>query len=176
MIRLLKTDGKIYRFSLKNKKREKSFRDAWYAMGDMPNKKNQKLKVQTIKGNEYIFVEGEISQCEYIDKTHEGEEIQHPIPKIYENSEKNEYPELKTGRFSPSIIELMEQMKSAFDNIPVNKKLNALLFFEGLKNNNIPLDLNDNHLAQSLAKVLEAESDDIPFLVQEYIKYWKNRS
>lgn len=174
MLRLITSDGTTYRLNLKNRVSEKNFRDAWYSMQDMPKKQDQRLRVLTKGGSSYTFTEAHIKCCDFIEEEYTGQEITPPSPPSYENAASNEQNATTYESLRQRIEEAIQSFGNIFQDIPEKQKINAMLFFEGLKQEHVPLDLNDENLAQTILKVIEANPEDIPVLVREYAKYWKN--
>lgn len=62
----LKIKGQIIYFNLKDTDREKGFRDAWYAMSDMPQYLNKHINIVTDKNEALSYTVGEIEDCNLI--------------------------------------------------------------------------------------------------------------
>lgn len=64
----LKNNKKKLYFNLKSYSREKSFRDAWYSMSDIPSCKDKKLRVTTDRNKNHTYKISEIKNVQYIDR------------------------------------------------------------------------------------------------------------
>ena len=62
MIKFILINNEVVKFNLKNFDREKSLRNAWYAMSDMENAREKKLKITTNKGTTLYKIK-DIKNC-----------------------------------------------------------------------------------------------------------------
>jgi len=184
MIRLTLKDKTILRFNLKSFEREKSMHDAWYSMADMPRYHKKVLKFHTDQGHDYSYRIEEIESCDFLKKMFEYDtpEIEKAKPKVFENSILNQEASTSTEKISsiannPEIHDILQKIAELFstlmESIPEKHRRNATLFMTGLKENHIPIDMNDQYLSDVLMQVMDAEESDIPKYVEMYIEYWR---
>lgn len=91
MIKLVLNNTTVLKFNLKNKEREKSLRDAWYAMSDMEKYRKKRLKMITDRGRHYLYAIYEIVDCTYSPEEfkYDEPEIEGSSQKMFENSAKD---------------------------------------------------------------------------------------
>lgn len=177
MIKIELTNGDVLRLNLKNRAREKSLRDAWYAMSDMVSKQSKVLKIVSYTGNKYNLKVSEVKSCMYDDSvfdysTSEVQKFVPPIRKVFENSVTPKEP----VSVLDSIQSIMDATEEIFKSIPEKYKANLFTFRNALKEADVPLMITDLESMQiSLEAVGEEDPAKMGEHVQRFIDHWKSK-
>jgi hypothetical protein len=184
VVRLELTNGDILSMDLKDRTKEKDLRDAWYAMSDMPSKKDKVLRIQSYTGNQYRLKICEIKNCTHIDKIfdHSVPELQKarvPVTKTPKRSFENSIPPVEnssTQELSDLIGEVIDAAAQVFETIPENYKRNMITFLEGLRQLHIPFDITDEHSIDVASKAMK-EDDPRKLLqyIMDFAENWKKK-
>jgi hypothetical protein len=165
--------------NLKNRSREKTLRDAWYAMSDMLNQKDKVLKIMSYTGNEYRLKVEEIKNCEYSPTVFDNSvpEMQKPAPlprKIYENSIRT--PPRGSAELASILHKKATDLFNLFDSIPELHKRNMLIFLEAIKQQNIPFNFTDPILLDIAAEAMKEEDPQkLMQHIRRYIDCWRSK-
>jgi hypothetical protein len=200
MVTLELKNGTILQLNLKDKDREKSLRDAWYSMSDMPQMLNKELKIRSDRGSEYLLKVGEILNCEFslatLDhKLPEKRKKTAPPARKYENSSTpmpvvpdiigNEDAEEEP--FSPEIPDdptsfmdimrkIMDVATEIIESMPQAYKENLTFFLEGLHDKGVNFIITDQKCLEIASAAMKASSlAEIEQYVQKYLHYIEHK-
>jgi len=185
MVKIELTNGDILRMNLKNREREETLRNAWYAMHDVSKWNGKVLKIISYTGNKYSLKVSEIKNCEYSDTVFdysvpEVEKAIQPPRKIFENSTvpTDHHDKLMgaiEGVHDPDLIKhVIEAAEELFETIPERYKDNMYRFLDELKKRGVPFVLL-NHTSLEIASTAMREENPskIDEHVQRYIDHWR---
>lgn len=173
MIKLELNDKTILRFNLKTYKREKALRSAWYSMHDTPKYSGNVLKMVTDRGETHSYKVSEIASCEFIEKKFEYIEPSKTVAvrKKWENAVT---PKSSVDSQLEQLVEMIyEFLGKLFEGVSTDIKSNAMKFLDTLKQNNVPLDPNDDFLRKMVLESMQAPEDRVPFFVSLYTQYYQ---
>ena len=177
MVKIELTNGDVLRMNLKNRAREKSLRDTWYAMSDMVSMQGKVLKVTSYTGNKYELKISEVKNCECSDSlfdysTPEVEKFIPPPRKIFENSVAPKDPESV-----PDLIQhVLDAAEEIFESIPEKYKANLFTFLSELRKVDVPfliIDMESMQIASGAMR--EEDPSKMGMHVQRFIDHWKSK-
>jgi hypothetical protein len=164
--------GKIIKFSLKNKEREKKLFETWYAMSDIPKYFDTKLSIITDKNVHLCYKIKEIEDCTYIDQAYENE-------KPEEVQIKEETVESLLDEYLPTESDLNTELKKilckSFSVMPVPRTKKLLKFCATLIAEEIPLERTDCKVHDILVAMIEDPGEDVKEYAEQYKNYIKSK-
>lgn len=175
MVKIELTNGDILRMNLKNREREETLRNAWYAMHDVPKWQSKVLKIISYTGNKYDLKVSEIKNCEYSDalfdySTPEVERAVQPPRKLFENSVIPKEP-VSVPELIKSVLDAAEEI---FESIPEKYKENLFIFLSALRAADVPFAITDMESMQIASGAMrEEDPNKIGEHVQKFIDHWR---
>ncbi len=167
-------------FNLKDRKNEKLFRDAWYSMSDTPKYANKELEAVTDKGETHLYKVCEIETCLHTDGIYDYsyEVLLDDLFEGIENVPRATSSTAEEIKKLKEIKELYDQiaglLNEIVENIPHDHRAKIVLFLQALYDNAVAIDLGDAYLMETLIRVVQGNPQDVPYLVNIYINYWRN--
>jgi hypothetical protein len=202
MVTIELKDGTILRLNLKSRDREKSLRDAWYSMSDMPRMHHKELNITADTGSTYQLKVGEILNCEFKPvafdrRLPEESKKAAPPPKRYENSvipqptpyEHECNGECEEGKcpfatdedddevdFGGIIKRILEHAAEILESIPLQYRNNIALFMEGLHEAGENFLVTDARCLEIASAAMRADDPlEVKRYVHMYLQYLRSR-
>lgn len=172
----LKVGGVTKYFNLKDRGREKSLFEAWYAMSDMPKYLNRIIKITTDKNEHLSYTVGEIEDCIFIDADYVYVEKKDPL----QVSVSPDTVEKLFDKYFPSKSDISEDVKKmfckSFSDLPV-KTLGKFFEFTAKVMAAGYLIEPNNEVVNGIIKdiLLGDDDDDINKYVDRYIEDRKRK-
>lgn len=183
MITLDLANGNVLRVNLENRDREKPLRDAWWAMSDIPNCKDKILTIITDTHQTHKFKVTDIKNCIHSEMVFkgvaeaEGPKLvmpkgpmipkETPSPKEISSDTKDALDVIK------SMERFLEMSLRMLRSMPDSQKRNMILFVDGIREKNIPLDISDNAIFEIATMAMRDNEIKIPYYVEMYCAHWK---
>jgi hypothetical protein len=188
----LKVGGKTKCFNLKDRGREKSLFETWYAMSDMPKYLGKHVKITTDKNEHFSYTIGEIEDCtfieaDYVESTPEKPPLIEELDKIfYSLPEKMKLPEdvdvevLSVeeiyDRYFPISSDFAQEIRKIFCILfkgLSKKELDRMLnFVSQIRKQGYFIDTNDTGIQQILLDLItDPDQKDVSIFVSRFISY-----
>lgn len=182
MIELV-VDNKKHCFNLKNRDREKSLFNAWYAMSDMPSHSQKKLRITTDRDETLEYKICEIQDCLFIDQEYidEAKTVEKPKEQHSKDiSEENMTIEEIYDRYLPSDSDFSKVVKTLycklFQRIPRKKLIRIFKFSHDLRVLGYNIDIQDLGVQKIVEEMLEDSDDvDVTPYVNRVIEYLQRK-
>lgn len=190
----LTVGDKTLKFNLKNREREKSLYDAWYALSDIPKYRYKKFKITTDKNKILIYEVCEITKCIFTDKEYSESEKETTVArldKIYEATNDKYLPdnvdieilsvEEIYDRYFPSISDFAKELRKTictlFQGIPKKKLRNVLEFVTRIRKLGYYFDTMDQGASQIVMEMTVGPDDtNVAIYVDKFVQYMKRKN
>jgi hypothetical protein len=183
MITLDLTNGNVLRMNLENRDNEKPLRDAWYAMSDMPSCKDKVLTVITDKHETHKFKVSDIKNCLHSDLIFKGVTgPEGPKPAVLKEPTKPKTAASPKGVLcdTGNALEIVKNMEHFLEmslrilkSMPESHKKNMILFIDGIREKDIPLDVSDSAIFEIANMAMRDDEIKVPYYVDLYCAHWK---
>lgn len=166
-------------FNLKNRDREKSLFNTWYAMSDMPSHREKKLRIITDKDETLEYKICEIQDCTFFD----GEYIEDQEPKTLSSTDsdiEDMTVEEIYDKYVPCDTEFSKVLRSLycklFQAIPKKKLIKIFRYSYDIRMLGYNVDIQDIEIQNIVEEMLKDSDDvDVAIYVNKTIEYLQRK-